>query len=307
MKLSVMIIAYNHEAFIAKALDSVLAQKTDFDFDIVIGDDCSTDSTREILVCYKSKHPSKIKLLLPEKNLGMMKNFLATLGGCQGEYIALLEGDDYWTSPDKLQRQVDLLDSNKEYAGSFHDVEVCYDEKQNENHLFYAKNKLNKIIFDQLDFAGGNFVQTCSVVYRSNCLKGWPETFMEMPMGDWPLFALIAQNGSFVFIDEVMSAYRVHSGGVWSCVGRKKILTNSIIAAKKMKFNFGNKFALRIERSIRKWNYQLLREKINHNDSDVIIYVFKTFVLDSFDPFYFIKSVLFIVKDHLAKLIKLIK
>src|SRR5438132_1821213 len=102
MKLSVMMITYNHERFIAQALDSILAQRVNFDYEIVIGEDCSTDGTRDILMDFHRRYPDRIVLLLRDHNLGVMRNFEATLGACRGRYLALLEVDDYWTSENKL-------------------------------------------------------------------------------------------------------------------------------------------------------------------------------------------------------------
>src|SRR5579864_5044611 len=107
MKLSVMMITYNHERFIAQALDSILAQQVNFDYEIVVGEDCSADGTRAILMDFHRRYPSRIVPFLRDRNMGAMPNFESTLRACRGQYLALLEGDDYWTSPDKLQRQVD--------------------------------------------------------------------------------------------------------------------------------------------------------------------------------------------------------
>lgn len=123
---SVWMITYNHEKFIAQAIDSVIMQKTNFDYEIVIGEDCSTDRTREIVLEYKAKHPDKFKLLLQEKNVGMMQNFIVTLKTCNGKYIALLEGDDYWTDPLKLQKQVDFLQANLVFGKSLADWHFYY-------------------------------------------------------------------------------------------------------------------------------------------------------------------------------------
>lgn len=107
--------SYNLEKYIAEALDSILMQKVNFKYNIVVGEDCSTDNTRQILQEYASKYPDKFTLLLHKKNLGVVANFATTLKSCQGKYIALLDGDDYWTDPFKLQKQVDFLESNKDY------------------------------------------------------------------------------------------------------------------------------------------------------------------------------------------------
>ena len=125
IKLSVCFITYNHEPYLRQSLDAVLAQKTDFDFEIVVGEDCSTDNTRAILLEYKEKYPEKFNLLFREKNLGRPTlNVYQTSMECKGDYIAYLEGDDYWTDENKLQKQVDFLENNPEYMGCTHTCKV---------------------------------------------------------------------------------------------------------------------------------------------------------------------------------------
>src|SRR4030088_1685053 len=102
MKLSVMMITYNHERFIAQAITSVLAQRVNFDYEIVVGEDCSTDGTREILMDFHRRFPDRIVPLLRDQNIGAMRNVEATLAACRGRYLAVLEGDDYWTCEEKL-------------------------------------------------------------------------------------------------------------------------------------------------------------------------------------------------------------
>src|SRR4051794_3890726 len=120
MKVSVCMITYNHERFIEQAVASALTQATSFEYEIVIGEDCSTDRTRNILIELQRANPDKIRLLLPEHNLGAQRNFVQTLDMCRGQYIAYLEGDDYWTSSAKLQQQVDFLDQHADFAICFH-------------------------------------------------------------------------------------------------------------------------------------------------------------------------------------------
>src|SRR4030067_128381 len=116
MKVSVIVITYNHEEFICQSLDSILMQDVNFEYEIVIGEDCSTDKTRDILLDYQKNYPDKIRLILSEKNRGLIANFVQTYKSCSGEYIATIDGDDYWTSSQKLQKQVDFLDNNLDYA-----------------------------------------------------------------------------------------------------------------------------------------------------------------------------------------------
>src|SRR5258706_12269370 len=138
MKVSVSITTFNQQAYIAQALDGVLMQRVNFDYEIVIGDDYSTDNTRRILQAYQTQHPDKIRLLLPERNLGLLgkHNFIAALNACRGQYIALLDGDDYWIDPQKLQKQADSLDSHGDYAFSCHRVLRVRDDDYSEPELY---------------------------------------------------------------------------------------------------------------------------------------------------------------------------
>ncbi|MBM3299903.1 MAG: glycosyltransferase, partial [Deltaproteobacteria bacterium] len=109
---SVLMITYNHRPYIAQAIECALNQQTDFPFEIVIGEDCSTDGTREIVFEYQRKHPDVIRVLTSDRNLGPMHNFLRTFDACTGKYVAICEGDDYWHHPEKLKMQVDFLESH---------------------------------------------------------------------------------------------------------------------------------------------------------------------------------------------------
>lgn len=121
IKLSVILITYNHEKYIRRALDSVLSQETDFPFEIVVGEDMSPDQTREIVKEYRKEYPDKIRLVHREKNTGRPTlNVYETTMACKGEYLAYLEGDDYWTDTHKLQKQVDFLEAHPEYIAVTH-------------------------------------------------------------------------------------------------------------------------------------------------------------------------------------------
>ena len=216
MKISVSIITYNHEDFIGQAIDSVLMQQVNFDYEIVIGEDCSTDHTRDILLDYERRYPDRIRLLLHEKNLGIHLNAIQTLQACQGEYIAALEGDDYWTSPHKLQKQVDFLDSHPECVICFHNAVIFDEEKQQEVRQYCRPDQ--KEISTIEDLLVANFIPTCSVMYRNGLIGQFPDEFKKLPMGDWVSHILMAQYGKIGYINEVMGGYRVHAGGAWSGV-----------------------------------------------------------------------------------------
>ena len=215
-KVSVSMLTYNHEKFIAQAIESVLMQKTNFDYELIIGEDCSTDSTRAIVMDYQRRYPDKIRALLPEKNSGMFQNSLATQRACVGQYTASLEGDDYWTSPNKLQKQVDFLELHHDCSLCFHGVEVRYDNGS-PGHPYHRK-QLVQTKYSLEDFLRGQiYIPTCSVMIRNSVFSGFPDWYYSgLSFGDKPLILLCAERGSLGFIDESLAVYRIHSGGVWS-------------------------------------------------------------------------------------------
>lgn len=213
MKASVLIITYNHEKYIAKALDGVLRQQTDFAFEIVVGEDCSTDATRDILTDYARRYPGRFRLLLHRQNVGGPENFEQTFNACTGEYLALLNGDDYWTSAHKLQSQVDLLDKHRECAVCFHDARIIYEDGSKEPTSYRPSQKSISTVEDLfLD----NFIPTSAVMFRRANLDRVPPWLSTLKMGDWPLHILNALHGNVCYLNESMADYIVHRRGVWS-------------------------------------------------------------------------------------------
>ena len=164
---SVRMSTYNHEKFIAQAIEGVLMQKTNFLFELIIGEDCSTDRTREIVVDYANRYPEIIKPILHEKNVGSKLNGRACKAACRGKYIAICEGDDYWIDPLKLQKQVDFMESHPECSFCF---TRC--QRVNERGEVYGKPYPNKRVPEVSEF-GSYFpfkatIQTVTVIYKSN-------------------------------------------------------------------------------------------------------------------------------------------
>lgn len=265
-KVSVCMITYNQEEYITEAIESVLAQQTNFDFKLIIGDDCSIDNTINILKEYQKKYPEKIRLLLSRKNVGMMKNFVRTFSACTGEYMAILEGDDYWTSPRKLQKQVELLDLNPSYSMCFHATKAFYETNKKKFYLIPSKKMIKTKYFLE-DILKYNFIATCSVMYRKHLVKKLPLWFNSIGLGDWPLHILYALNGSIGYIDEIMANYRIHVTSNFS--SRSKIDNfNDIIKMQKhidhyLKYKYHNIINKVIQENI----YLLQKEYINYEHS----------------------------------------
>lgn len=216
MLVSVWMAAYNHESFIEKAIDGVLMQQTDFDVEIVVGEDCSTDSTRKILLDYSKKYPGKFKLFLPEKNLGMIPMFKATYPLCTGKYVAWLDGDDYWTDPLKLQRQVNFLESHPDFVMCFHTVSVV-DQIDNESYVKPRPIYINPD--DSLSLSHlcyNNPVSTSSVLYRNVLPRELPDGFYDLIYPDLAFHFLLAEKGKIQYLPYNWGVYRIHHGGEWS-------------------------------------------------------------------------------------------
>ena len=216
MKLSVCCITYNQEKFISQAIEGMLAQETNFDVEIVIGDDASTDNTGKICENFLKRYPDKIRLLSSKKNLGMNVNFERSIKACKGKYIALCEGDDYWIDNHKLQKQVDFLEANPDFSICCHRVYDLYGKKN----LKLETSKTSEVIKEYTidDLTKGNFLNTVSVVYRNGLFKDFPSWFSESPVGDYVLHMLNAQFGKIKYLPDVMAVYRRHGKGLWSCL-----------------------------------------------------------------------------------------
>ncbi len=229
MKVSILIITYNHERFIAQTIESVLMQQTDFDYELVIGEDCSKDSTREIVIGYQRRYPDKIRLLLNEKNMGIIPNLVQTFKACKGQYIALCEGDDYWTNPLKLQKQVDCLDKHDNIAICCHNVQDIYEEGLDES-PYLPKGSIPESIFTVEDLiAKGWFIRTSSLMFR-NLREQLPDWFRDEKSqhGDFMLQLIHAAGGDIYYLSEVMSVYRMHPGSVTFLHTRGKVKDTGI-------------------------------------------------------------------------------
>lgn len=219
-QVSICMITYNQEAYISEAIEGVLMQVTNFPIELIIGEDCSSDHTRQICIEYQSKYPDKITLRLSDDNLGMMKNFIGTLLASKGKYIALCEGDDYWTDPLKLQKQVDFLEANRDFSICFHSVKVKLENNGKLVDDFITQDvATNTDIYDLLD---GNYIHTPSVIFRRNeQVMADIQSLYTLAIGDYPLHLLNARHGKIYKMSEVMAVYR-YGVGVWTSQNVKK-------------------------------------------------------------------------------------
>lgn len=205
---SVLIITYNQERFIAQAVHSALNQQTTFPYEIVIGDDGSTDTTRKILTDLRNQYPDRIKLIFQTKNLKPVRNLMSVYKACKGKFIALLEGDDYWTSPLKLARQVEYLETHPDAAICYHSTTLVNEHGQ--PMVVLPVPRFKKPISTLTDLIrNGSFMATCSTMFRNKLFGAFPDWFSELTyIADLPLNVLNAQHGKIGYIDQNMAVYR---------------------------------------------------------------------------------------------------
>jgi glycosyltransferase involved in cell wall biosynthesis len=233
MKVSVCIVTYNHAKYIAQTLECALMQQTDFDYEILIGEDDSSDGTREICKEYASKYPDKIRLFLNDrKNVIFIDgkptgrwNFFNLLKNADGKYIALCEGDDYWTSSNKLQEQADFLDNHSECSICFHDVEMVDGRGQ---FMSVMSPRRIREIYTLDDLLKENFIPTCSVLFRQGLLTPYPDWLYTFPVADWSLHILNAHYGNIGYIHKVMGVYRNHGEGIWNSLKEITKIKNNL-------------------------------------------------------------------------------
>jgi len=209
---SVRTITYNHEKYIAQCLEGILMQRTDFPFEAVIGEDCSTDRTREIVLAYAKKYPDKLRVITSEENVGVVQNALRVQRACRGKYQAFCEGDDYWIDPLKLQKQVDLLEAHPDLTLCFHNVFVVRETD------FRVRLYVTFALKETLNFAEACpiSIPTASVMARSEILASLPQWRFDVWDPDTVLLLWCAHHGNLGYLNEIMSVYRRHPGSLTS-------------------------------------------------------------------------------------------
>lgn len=247
---SVFILTYNHKDFISRAVESVLTQKTDFEFEIVIGDDNSNDGTREILRGLEVKNPGKVFLnLREERGKGMIghENFIGTYEKCSGKYIAFLDGDDYWTDEEKLQKQVEYLEQNEAFVICHHD---CQSEETPSMKIKREYNR-NHTVTGFYESCQATVPFMSSVVLRKSAIENLDLRYWlgDLELGDFALWALANIQGKSYYIDKEMSFYRVSASGVTGHLGDEVQTRNRIKFAEKLMtsdFSFDRNYVNRV-------------------------------------------------------------
>ena len=263
-RITIACTTYNHEKYIARALDSFLMQKVNEPFEISICDDASTDNTQKIIAEYQNKYPRKIKANFLKKNLWQKKLSITKyvlFPSIHTEYVALCEGDDYFTDPLKLQKQIDFLDTHKDFSICFHPVKVIYEDHEKEDEIFPDFPEIvQNNTFTLQDLLIRNFIQTNSCMYR------WRFNAIDTPQKLLPdnilpydhfWHLLHAEKGKIGKLDDVMSVYYRHSSGVWTKTNKADWYFNNAL--------YHINFFIEVEKRYKIADYSTVKNKFAFN------------------------------------------
>lgn len=207
---SIMMLAYKHGPYIEMAIESITNQNTSFPIQLVVGEDCSPDNTRAVINNLVERYPQAIKPILHRNNVGSWNNQEAVFDACTGKYIAFCEGDDFWNTPDKLQKQVDILEANPDVGLVFSNFNIK--EKHRLVPTVIKHDPGYNITPEEILVA--NSIATCTVVCRRELLNEARAFLGEkrFAMGDYPLWLYFAKKSKIAYIDEPLATYRIVSG-----------------------------------------------------------------------------------------------
>jgi glycosyltransferase involved in cell wall biosynthesis len=259
---SVIMITYNHEKFIAEAIDGVINQRCNFPIELLIGEDCSTDRTRDICIEYQRRYPHIIRLIIAEENVGMHKNFFRIFSRAKGLYVAFCEGDDVWRNSSKLSTQVEYLNNNSDYIFAFHNAIVTYANQSFSDHPFNKHLRRNPTVEDIIKCEW--FIPTASVMVRREATRNIPKSFANYPCGDYPFSILAAAKGKVHYMSDLMSIYRKNNMGATAAVNKdadtsisywENFILMLISLDSVLEHRFHNSFIHRIYRVNRRIDY----------------------------------------------------
>jgi len=289
---SVCVFTYNYQSYLSEAIESILTQKTNFEIEILICDDCSTDNTFEIALSYAEKYPEKIRVYQNPTNIGGTKNWIKAIQACKGKYIALLDGDDYFSDSLKLQTQFDTLENNNKYVLCFHSVDEIYDDAPELNKTVEFQNE----IYSLSDFMlNGWFVRTSSTFFKNGVLpQTIPDWVHEYPYRfDTILHIFLCLQGDAFNVKKSMSVWRKHKKGMsfWLMTNMIDNAQKKISLSKKLNEIAGGQFRSESEKFI------------SYEKTFLFFYLLRNFIFWKY-PLVFIDSLLNMNLKLFLKLLK---
>lgn len=263
---SVLMITMEHEAYIPQAIESILAQKCDFPIELIVGEDCSQDRTRDICLDYQRRFPEKIRLVVSDENVGMHNNLFRIWSRARGKYLAMCDGDDYWKDENKLTKQVALMEQHPDYS-------MCgtYAERitPGEGASWMKTGEIRpasiKDTYGIQDLIPDYTFHFSSILLKKECVE-FPRWFADMYCGDRTIYLLCAEKGPVGLIPEVTSVYRMHEGGVWVPVDQLNKAQKGIVLFEHLDRYFGYKYKGIIRQTLGTIIWSYMAESLDAND-----------------------------------------
>ncbi|WP_372744882.1 glycosyltransferase [Lutibacter sp.] len=307
MKVTVCMINYNQEKFIKEAIESVLKQECEYNLELIISDDCSSDNSKSIVKSIIKYHPKGNLITLVErgKNLGMTSNFFETFKLCKGDFIALCDSDDFWRDKYKLQKQIDFLDKNKDYVVSFHDV-TLFDENSKKINRGYIINKVKRD-YISIELACGAFLMPVTMCFR-NVITEIPEEAYKVTNWDVFLISMLGGFGKAKFMNDIIPAgYRLHQNNVSGTLTevnkdyQRKVTFYYLFKYynRIKKTNIAYNYFLKYNRSIK----ELIKHNLQHKNRLEFLKLYFSY-LDSCIKHGYFKRIAYITKDVLKFVMK---
>ncbi|MEX0601540.1 MAG: glycosyltransferase, partial [Rhodothermales bacterium] len=243
----------------------------------LLSEDCSTDGTREIVRDYERRYRGTIRLLLSKENVRTNAVVARGIEAARGEYVALLDGDDFWLSPFKLKKQVDFLDAHPECSICFHNARVIREEGTDPSWNWTPSDHPEITTLEHLLL--GNFIATCSTMYRRGLIEpipSWYDTFF--PITDWPLHILNAEQGHIGYINEVLGVYRYHSGGLYSPMDQRQKLAATLRFYRRINACLDYRYDRQIRAATSKYFIEWAEEYLNRNDREAARACFQSYL-----------------------------
>ena len=224
-------------------------QRCDFPFELLIGEDCSTDRTRAICQTYQSRYPQILRIITTDHNVGAHKNFFRLSARARGRYLAFCEGDDYWCDENKLEKQVRLLDSHPDMNLCFSRAGICHGDCEKVVTEWYPRREKHCYAIE--DFISGRVSPaTCTVCIKREVLSRLPRFMEDGPLGDWPLFVQALVRGYAGYIPEPLAVYRLHPNGLWSSVTAEKRYEGFKVSNRLLRTHFGSRYEKHFDTSL---------------------------------------------------------
>jgi len=249
LMVSISCLAYNHEKYIHEAIESFLMQRTNFAYEVLIYDDASTDHTASIIREYEKKYPDIIKPVYQSENQwskGVRVDFEFNYKRARGKYVAICDGDDYWTDPYKLQKQVDFLEKNDEFSICFHSIQTI-DENGNKVSIDKPKKKVKRVT-GLSDIIKNDYIAAVSVLFRNGLISDTDFYTLseDLYFDDWIYHILNAEKGFIYFFDEPMAAYRLTRAGLSRSTDKIRKIEDKLKFYGRLKNRFDDEEIVRI-------------------------------------------------------------